>query len=154
MKTLMIYSSKHGTTKECCYLVQENLTHDSQIISIDKSDTIDLSTVDNILIGSSVYAGKINKKLLTFINKNLAELKNKKLGVFLCCGVEKELDTYFNLLPSELIENAKLFYCGGKIDLEEHNFLVKFMLKKIMNGNKMPELKQETIEAIATYLNE
>lgn len=153
MKTLMIYSSKHGTTKECCYLVQEQLTHESQILSIDKAKQIDFSTIENVLIGSSVYAGKINKKLLEFINKNLDTLKTKKIGVFLCCGVEEELDTYFNLFPSTLIEHANLFYCGGKIDLDQHNFIVKLMLKKIMGDNKTPELKKENIKEMANYLN-
>lgn len=153
MKTLIIYSSKHGTTKDCGTFVQEQLNHDSEMVSVEHASTIDLSTVENVLIGSSVYAGKINKHLLEWTNNHLNSLTTKKLGIFLCCGVEEELDTYFNLFPKELIDNAKLFYCGGKINLEDHNFLVRLMLKKIMGGNKAPELKQDTFNDIATFFN-
>ena len=154
MKTLIIYSSKHGTTKECCALVQQKLTHDSEIVSIEHNNTIDLSTVENVLIGSSVYAGKINKHLLKWINDHLNILTTKKLGIFLCCSIEEELDTYFNLFPSALVQKSNLFYCGGKIDLEQHNFLVRLMLKKIMGGKKSPELKKENITAIAEFFNQ
>lgn len=64
MNTVIIYKSKHGSTQEYAEYINKNIP-DSEIFSVEEFDINTLDSYENIILGSSVYAG------VTFYNSFL-----------------------------------------------------------------------------------
>ena len=132
MKTLIIYASKHGCTEKCSRLLMDKLNGEVKIVDIKKESVPELALFDNIIIGGSVYIGKIQKEVKQFCLKNISALKKKKLGFFICCMsendiAEKEIDTSF---PEELLTNAVARgYFGGEFIFKKMNVFEKIFVK-------------------------
>lgn len=160
MKTLIVYATKYGCTKKCAEILKSFLDGEVEILSA-KSYKIDLTQYDVILIGGSVYMGKIRKEIIQFYKSNKKQLMNKKLGVFVCCytpnGTEGFLET---ICPNEILEHAFYVTCvGGEMNYEKMNYLYRKMfqlLKKIDDFNKVfsdPVINKEEIRRLADIVN-
>lgn len=78
MNNLVAYSSRNGNTK----LIAEEIAKElgCQIINLDEAEleTIDLSEIDNLLIGGGVYGGKFSDSLTKFaVSLNSKEFSEK-----------------------------------------------------------------------------
>jgi menaquinone-dependent protoporphyrinogen oxidase len=90
MKTAIIFATKHGCTDKCAQTLSNELDSLNKIINVELGDNINLSDYDKVILGGSIHAGMLNKKLKSFITKNTEELLEKKIGLFLCCMYEGE----------------------------------------------------------------
>ena len=75
MKTVIIYSSLTGNTKKVCEVAYEHLQDEKQLIKVEDKDTVDWSTVENVIIGYWVDKGTADAKTRKFLSK----LKDKNL---------------------------------------------------------------------------
>src|SRR5665648_937266 len=87
MKTLIIYASTYGYTKECVEKLKELIDGEVIITDIKKDDVPSSDEFDNIIIGGSIYMGQIHKKLKEYCTANLNLLLNKKIALFLCLSL-------------------------------------------------------------------
>lgn len=85
MKTLILYGSKHGTTEDVVNKIVAGLKNPVDVVNIEKN-TINLEDYQQVVIGSSIYVGQMNKQIKKFVKENESVLKTKKLSVFLCRG--------------------------------------------------------------------
>lgn len=109
---------------------------------------------DNIILGGSIYIGKIQKKLTSFINTNLPLLLEKKIGLFICAAEkdevlkEKELITAF---PPAIFDHAiakEVF--GFELDMDKLNFFEKLIMSKVKGlKTSIYELSEEKIYEFA-----
>lgn len=134
MKSLILYTSSHGTTEKAALLLKENLKGGADVINLKKNPRLDISGYDLIVIGSSVHIGNIPKRMKDFIEKNLDVLKSKKLGLFLCCMKEndeakEQFETAFSKELREASISNGLF--GGEFLFEKMNFLQRAIVKKV-----------------------
>jgi len=83
MKTLIIYTSKHGSTGKIANYIKDKLNGDS--INLLESPCPSLNEYSQVVIGGSVYYKAIDPKLSEFIETNLDSLLNKKVALFLVC---------------------------------------------------------------------
>jgi menaquinone-dependent protoporphyrinogen oxidase len=155
MKTAIIYASKHGTTQKVANEISGLLPqHDVTLLDAGKNHKIDLTPYDQIIIGGSIHAGRIQPSLQKFMERNTPSLLQKPLGLFLCCMYEQEAQNQFNqVFPEILRHHATSCQCvGGEFLFEKMNFLEKLMTQKIagINGSvskidheKIKELAQE-----------
>ena len=157
-KTLIIYSSPYGTTKEYAKWIAEALNGD--IYSINNFDQNVLNIYDTIILGSGLYAGKI--KGIEIILKNYEILKNKKLIIFTCGLADyskiEHINAIYNRLKNELsekiIENIKIFYLRGGINYKKLTLKHKIMMwamKKMILKKGIEKLNEEDKEFIETY---
>ena len=142
MSTLIVYASKYGFTKTCAEILAKKLGENVDIYDLN-SNLPDLMKYDKVIVGGSIYAGKIRKPVMRFCTDNLNTLKGKKLGLFIC-GMAKEDDAQKQLdssFPQELLAvcAAKGFF-GGECNYEKMNFMEKFIMKKI-TGSKQSQSK-------------
>ena len=142
MSTLIVYATKYGFTKTCAESLAKKLGENVDIYDLN-SNLPDLKKYDKVIIGGSIYAGKIRKTVMRFCTDNLNTLKEKKLGLFIC-GMAKEEDAQKQLessFPQDLLAvcAAKGFF-GGECNYEKMNFLEKFIMKKI-TGSKQSQSK-------------
>lgn len=81
MKTLIFYTTTHGCTEKCATMLQQQLDGNTELINIKKSKPDELKSYETIIIGGSIHAGQIQRKIKKFSQENLEILKTKKIGL-------------------------------------------------------------------------
>ncbi|WP_373898081.1 flavodoxin domain-containing protein [Haloimpatiens sp. FM7315] len=139
MKTLMVYATNHGCVEKCTNELKKRLKGEVVNLDIKKESIKDLSEFDKVIIGGSIYVGKIQKQLSKFCLNRFDELKEKEIGIFIC-GLrdgdegKAQIKTAFR---SELYKKAKVKgYFGGNIIFNKLNFFEKLIIKAICKENK------------------
>lgn len=156
-KILIAYASKHGCAEECAKSLAAKLDGEATILNLKAKSLADLESFDKIVIGGSIYAGRIQKEVRDFCVKNESILKEKKLGLFICGTSEG--DTAINQVeasfPAALLSSALTKESfGGKITLSKMNFLEKKIIKAVAKiDTDMSNLSEETIDRFAKTLN-
>lgn len=172
MKTLLVFSTKYGATKEIVQSLKTLLSGDVERIDLSVQQRIDISIYDRIIIASPIYAGSVPKNVKTFIKDYEKVILTKPLGICFSCMVEnqeKVMEYAEKNLGSSITKHASMIVSlGGKFQLEKMSWLEKTMIKIITknqvskNGKtmKLSELKtystikQEKIETFADEMNQ
>jgi menaquinone-dependent protoporphyrinogen oxidase len=157
MNTLIVYASKHGCTEKCAKLVSKELNDKVDIINLKNVMDIDISKYEKVIIGGSIYIGKIQKEVTEFCSKNLDKLKEKRIGLFICGMQEGDrINTELNQnFTSELTKIAKAKeYLGGEFILDKMNFMEKMIVKKVskVTSNKS-NILEDNIHKFAQAMN-
>lgn len=81
MKTQIIYYSKYGSAKEIAFRIKEKLN--AGFIS----DITELNSIngDLLIIGSSIYSERPDKKIIDLLLDKEGLLKDKKIALFVVC---------------------------------------------------------------------
>lgn len=156
MKILIVYASKYGTTEDCANLLKDKLSGDVTIMNINQATSIDLSLFNTVIIGGSVYVGKISKKLREFCEKNMDSLSRKKLGLFLCCAlVENKEQLLSDNFPQTLLKNTTVTgIFGSEARLDKMSFMDKTILKTVTKGDFSAfKISEESIDAFAKEID-
>ena len=158
MKAIVIYASKHGSTERVAEKIALGLGAETEKISIQESKKLAMEKYDLVVIGGSIHAGSIQRKIKKFCRDNLASLLKIKLALFICCmedgeSAEKQLG---NAFPAELLEHAIASdYLGGEFNFDRMNFLEKAIIKKISGETEsVSKLKEEKIQVFINKLKE
>jgi menaquinone-dependent protoporphyrinogen oxidase len=134
MRTLIVYATQHGCTQKISKQMKDYLGGDVTLVNLKKGSLPSLKIYDRVIIGGSIHAGQIQKKVKEFCNYHLAELQQKELGLFICCMEEGETaqKQLQNAYPEELFLNAKVSAVfGGAFDFGRMNFFEKMIVKKV-----------------------
>ena len=134
MKTLITYSTTHGCTEKTAIKIKEFLKEDTVLVNLKENSNPELDKFERVIIGGSIHAGQIQKRVKVFCQTNLEELKSKELGLFICCMEEGETaqKQLLDVFPDELHEVAKATaFLGGEFDFERMNFFQKLIVKKV-----------------------
>lgn len=158
MGTLIVYTSKYGTTEKCATLLAEKL-HTPNIVNVATS-TVDLDKYETIIIGSHIRFGKISKQMANFISTNLDHLLHKQVALFICCGFQNQAEQHFIAnFPQELLDHAvsKQSF-GGELNPDTMKGFDRFITKMIMKSaaaesNPTPHLLEENIEELARSIH-
>ncbi len=157
LKTLIVYSSKYGCTEKCADFLSKELKDKPDIINLKNCKDVNLSLYNKVIIGGSIYMGKIQKEVSDFCSKNLEVLKEKKIGLFICGMQEGDsINTEINQnFPKELIEIATVIkHFGGEFDFSKMSFFEKLIVKIVAktSSNKSNILK-DNITNFAKIMN-
>jgi len=158
MKTAIIYSSKHGCTEKCSQTLANELSTNTTVINLDITDSIHLENYDTIILGGSIHAGMLNRSMKKFITKNLKQISEKKIGLFLCCMEEgeKAQEQFNNAFPEEIRNKAKAKgFFGGEFNFDKMNFIEKAIIKKIANiEDNLSKINYKNISQFAIEINQ
>ena len=147
MKTVIIYSTKQGTTEKAANYIAEKLQGDEvEIIKLTNRKSININKYDRIILGGSIYLGDIQSVMTKFCNNNMDILLTKTVGLF-ACGIEQEyirqdgeLEMAF---PKELYKHAVAHaFVGGEIVFEKLNPTQKFIAKSMFKIDSSVEFFQ------------
>ena len=101
--------------------------------------------------------GKIQKEVSEFCSKNLEELKEKNIGLFICGMQEGDsINTEINQnFPKELIEMATVIkYFGGEFNFSKMNFFEKLIVKIIAKtSSNKSNILNDNINSFAKTMN-
>ena len=157
MNTLIVYASKYGCTEKCAELLSKELIGKVDIINLKRVNDIDISKYEKIIIGGSIYIGKIQKEVSVFCSKNLDKLKEKRIGLFICGMQEGEtinIEFSQNFDPELIRITDVKEHFGGEFIFDKMNFMEKIIVKKIskVTSNKSNILKNN-IHKFAQVMN-
>lgn len=85
-KTLIVYASKGGATKQASEIIAEGLRckHQFEVDLVDlRKTTPRLAEYDNVIVGAGVRGGKVYSEALQFLKLDFDE---RKIAFFVCCG--------------------------------------------------------------------
>jgi menaquinone-dependent protoporphyrinogen oxidase len=150
MKTAIIYASTHGTTEKTSNLIHELLGMKGiDMFDLKKTNHIDLTNYERVIIGSSIHAGNNQMRVKKFCKNNTVELLQKKLGLFICCMNEPEYEKQFAAAYPEILRKHSVATCfaGGEFIFEKMNFFQKAIVKKVSGVKEtISKINTEAIE--------
>ncbi|MFZ5967369.1 MAG: flavodoxin domain-containing protein [Bacillota bacterium] len=148
MKTIIIYSTKYGSVEKAANMLKKKIGGDVALVNVKKEIPPALTPYDNIILGGSIYVGKIQKELSDYILANLQTLLAKNVGLYICAAqegetLEKELTDSF---PPELLQHARIKEAVGyELCLEKLGFFDR-MATRFIKGTKASEYRlNETV---------
>ena len=134
MKTGIIYTSHHGTTETVakeiqCLLLPQVI----ELVDLANHKQPDLSNYDMVLLGSSIHASHNQSRMQNFCKKNMTELLQKQVGLFLCCMNESEKEQSMQNAYCEILRHHAFSsqFMGGEYKMEKMNFIERILLKRI-----------------------
>ena len=153
MNTLIAYASKSGTTKTCVHILEHDFNGQAKLIDLTICEP-SLETYDTIVIGGPVRYGQLHSSVKNFIKNHLDELKQKEIGLFICCAGVKNAEQYFqDNFPGELLEHAKAIECfGGEIRPQALGIFDKLLVKiavKSYAADQQPSILIDNIHIFA-----
>ena len=151
-KTIIVYSSVDGHTKEICQKIASQLEDQVDIVSINDNPMVE--EYDRIIIGASIRYGKYRKSLFDFIDKNKNTIDTKKNAFFSVNVVARKKEKNkpeTNPYVSKFLKNTKwipkkIGVFAGKIDYPKYKLLDKYAIKFIMLITKGPTDTSKTYE--------
>jgi menaquinone-dependent protoporphyrinogen oxidase len=157
-KVLIAYATKHGCAEECAKILAGKMNIETDLCDLKEKKGIDVEAYDKVIVGGSIYAGRIMKEVRDFCAKNENSLKNKKLGLFICGTAEgdtakKQVETSF---PQELLDSALVKESfGGKIQISKMNFIEKKIIKAVSKlESDMSNVSESVMDRFAQIINE
>ena len=156
MKTLIVYGTRYGCTQKCAELLQERLPGNVRLQNA-KAARGPLQGYDAVIVGGSVYMGKIRPEVSRFCRRHRGELLKKRLGLFACCYTPNETAGFLEtLFPRELLDHAAYAAAvGGEMRYEKMNVVYRRLfesLKKMegfREGFREPHIDGEEIQKLA-----
>lgn len=142
MKTVIVYGSKKDFTKDMAYELKDKIHAD--VINVKDKDNLKLDGYDLVIVGTPLYMGRILKSISKFIDKNMNDLKQKKLAFFITgIGEPKEMTGLFETqIKPELFEHAEMVsHFGGELRPDKSRFLVKAIVKRMALDDSMTKVK-------------
>jgi len=157
MNTLIVYGTKYGCTEKCASILSKKLKGTVDLHNLKDGNPINISQYDNVIIGGSIYIGKIQKEVSAFCINNLDKLKEKRVGLFIC-GMQSGdvLETELNSsYPKELLKSAiAKEYFGGEFIMKKMNFIEKVIIKKVSKIDKdTSNILETNINKFAQLIN-
>ncbi|HTQ63180.1 MAG TPA: flavodoxin domain-containing protein [Puia sp.] len=116
MKGIIIYKGKYDTTKQYAGWISTALGIPA-VVS-DHISGENLSAYDFVVLGSSVYIGKL--LIRDWLNQNVSALMNKKIFMFIVCGTpaeEKEAREKIlsDNLSGEIRNKSDIYFLPGRV---------------------------------------
>jgi len=143
MKGIIIYKGKYGATQQYAQWLGEELN--LPVAASDKIDGNDLLNYDFLVIGSSVYIGKL--QISKWLKANLPSLRGKKIFFFQVAATppdqKEKLETYIRSgVPAEIRNQCEFYFYPGKMILSNLSWIDRFMLKMGARLTKDPDAKK------------
>ncbi len=157
MNTAIIYMSKHGTTEKVAQLIGDELKTDSiSLIDLRKNKSPNINNFDLVIIGGSIHAGFIQKRVKNFCIENHQLLSNKMVALFVCGMLFKEKTVELEkAFPPELsLHASEKAFLGGEFIFEKMNFLEKMIIKKVSKIEKSTsQIDKQTLNKFIKSIN-
>lgn len=157
MSILIAYTSKYGCAKKCAELLSKELKDQIDMVDLKEVKEFDLSKYQKIIIGGSIYMGRIQKEVTEFCSKNLEDLKQKQVGLFICGmqeGDQASTELSQNFPPALLNTAVAKEWFGGQFLLDRMNFMEKLIVKKIAKvSSNQSKVNTENISRFAQQMN-
>lgn len=132
-KGIILYQSKYGATRIYAEWLQEETGY--ACMETKHAKVTSLLEYDTIILGGGVYASGIAG--LSFLKKNIASLKGKRIAVFAVGASpydETAIEQIRKLHFKDNLHDIPLFYCRGAWNEEAMTFVDKTLCKMLQKA--------------------
>lgn len=158
MRSLIIYATKYGCVEKAATILKSKMDGDVSLANIANKKVPTLDDYDNVILGGSIYVGKIQKLLTNYIKANLPILLHKRVGLFICAGQPEPVRTQEleQAFPAELYNHAAAKdVFGYEFRFDKLSFLDKLIMRKVAGVTQsISDLSEEKIESLAKAIGE
>lgn len=156
MKTAIVYVSNHGTTEKVAQRLRQEVGETNcTLINLRQEKVVDPNQYDCYIIGGSIHAGFIQKRIRKFCEENMVELLQKRLGLFICCMNEAEAQAEFERAFPELLRShaTSKKIVGGEFLVEKMNFFERLIIKKISGVTEtVSKLNEQALKELVSEM--
>ncbi|NLM21509.1 MAG: flavodoxin [Peptococcaceae bacterium] len=166
MDILIVYSGKYGCTEKCAKILAEKLIGNVNLCDLNVIKEVELSKYEKVIIGGSIYGGRIRKEIQRFCEANLNVLTGKTLGLFICGMLEDQAEEELNnSFSSQLLTKARAKeFFGGELQVEKMSLPEKLIVKMVSKIDKnvpvfdtnqyISTVSEQRISNFASLMNE
>lgn len=141
-KTIVVYGSKYGSTKEYASLIAEELG--CNCMSYYQVNANLLQNYEVIIYGGGLYAGKMRG--LNKFKKYISKLKDKKIIMFAVGAASEQADTLDRIKKQNEIISYPVFYLRGGMDVANMTKIDRFMIKMLKKSAEKKTDAEQTTE--------
>lgn len=147
-RVLIVYKSKHNTTKQYAEWIHEEV--ESDIINFDYLNIKNIEKYGIIVFGSWIFDDKV--VIADFIINNWKIFENKKIIIF-CNGLthpkDGKLKEIFDSSFPQYIKNSIYFYAlGGELSFDNLSLYDKLILKFKHKFREVHNVERDSIRPI------
>ena len=128
MQGHIIYQGKYGATRQYAEWLKDMLK--IPVSTTKEIKAIEIENADYLVIGSSVYVGKL--LIRHWLKENVADLVNKKIFMFIVSATpatEKlKLESFLLSVPAEIRYLIEIYHLPGKVIKKDLSFLDNIIL--------------------------
>lgn len=160
MNILIAYDSFYGSTEDCVKTISKKVEGNVTVKKGEELKKIDVSSYDKIIIGSPIKFGSVLKSVKKFCKKNLNQLLEKPVALFVCCAEQGGAEEYFKKsFPLDLINDSFTCVClGGRLPTNPQGMTDKAAVKSAtkaftQNGLKLPNISKKMVNSFIEEIN-
>jgi len=157
MRVLIAFGSRYGTTASCARALAGMIRSPSVILDLARSRAADLKLFDVVIIGGSIYGGKLLRHVTAFCERHQDALLGKRIGVFICClyqGDHARLQLRDAFPPWLLERSFAHALAGGELFYSRLNLLDRLLVRGLSRGRRdVMRLNPEALQALADAVN-
>ena len=145
MKGIIIYKGRYGATKQYAEWLGEELKIPAFSAENVKEE---ISDYDFLIIGSSVYIGKL--EIRNWLKRNLQSISKKKIFFFQVSATPpdetEKLESYLeSAISKEMRQKMEICFLPGKFDIKSMSWMDRFLLRMGARLTKDPVAKKEML---------
>ncbi len=84
MRVLIAYRSRYGATESCARILAGKISADTVVHDLRTPGRPSPGDFDAILIGGSIYGGKVQREIGAFCDQEREQLLSRPVGLFIC----------------------------------------------------------------------
>jgi len=147
MKTLIIYNTASGATKEYADWIGDALK--ANVVAEKDVDSSMISTYQTLIFGSCVQGGKL--KIASWVTSHWKQVKDKKIIVYSVSGADPTetsvMRKYFDeSFSKEMQKHMTMFSLHGRISFKNFPMIVRLIVKFVRKVSKNPDVQKFTTE--------
>lgn len=155
MKTLILYATKYGSTEEVARRLRKQLDGEVTLVNVMTNPVCSPELYNTVILGGSIYMGKVQKQLTNYIKKNINVLEQKNIGLFICAAHPEEKERIIELqhaFPESLNRKAAAkAVLGYAINFDKMRFIDKFIMRKIKgDSTNVAEFYDDRIKSFSS----
>jgi menaquinone-dependent protoporphyrinogen oxidase len=157
MKVLILFTTRYGSVEKCALQLQKLLQTDTDTVNLKTDSVPELEKYDLLILGASIYVGKLQKEMTEFITNNIDILLAKKIGLFVNCSdtSNKKYQQFRKAFTERLYDHAILkSIFGDEVNFEKYIWWEKIAMFLIKGVKKSySNLDQKEINRFAEKIN-
>jgi len=157
VKVLIAYRSRYGVTASCARTLAARISSETVVRDLRGPDRQSPQSFDVVLIGGSIYGGRIQREIPAFCDRERETLLSRKVGLFICCfytgeRAEAELQEAFPpWLTAHAFARAIL---GGELSLSRLSMLDRILVRSLVHpARDISLIRADAIEELAARVN-
>ncbi len=157
MKVLIAYRSRYGTTQSCAERLAGGISAGAVLVDLRGSRHPAVTDFDVVLLGGSIYGGKIQREIPSFCDRERERLLARKVGLFICCFYtgERAMAELQEAFPPWLSAHAfSREILGGQLALGRLSLPDRLLVRSLVHpARDISAVREDAIQRLATAVN-